>query len=66
MLIQDPEAYVDAVAQAVIDRIEERERLNVLVEAVAHRVLAILEEERQQRYENAAQPPPARPPGWQQ
>ena len=37
-------AYIDAVAQAVIDRIEERARVSTLVEAVVRRVLELQEE----------------------
>ena len=38
MRIEDREEYVDMVAQAVIDRIEERDRLATLVDLVARRV----------------------------
>lgn len=38
MRIEDPEEFVDMVAQAVIDRIEERDRLANLVDMVARRV----------------------------
>jgi len=41
MRIEDREDYVDLVAQAVIDRIEERDRLAGLVEMVAHRVFEL-------------------------
>ena len=41
MRMEDREDYVDMVAQAVIDKIEERDRLAVLVEQVAHRVMAL-------------------------
>ncbi len=39
MRIEDREEYVDMVAQAVIDRIEERDRLAALVDMVVRRVL---------------------------
>jgi len=38
MRIEDREDYIDLVAQAVIDRIEERDRLANLVDMVARRV----------------------------
>ena len=41
MRIEDREDYVDMVAQAVIDRIEERDRLAALVEQVAQRVMVL-------------------------
>jgi len=39
MRMEDREEYVDMVAQAVIDRIEERDRLAVLVDLVVRRVM---------------------------
>ena len=41
MRIEDREEYVDMVAQAVIDRIEERDRVASLVEMVAQRVMEL-------------------------
>jgi hypothetical protein len=41
MRMEDREEYVDMVAQAVIDRIEERDRLAGLVEMVARRVIEL-------------------------
>lgn len=41
MRIDDREDFVDVVAQAVIDKIEERDRINGLVEMVVSRVLAM-------------------------
>ncbi len=41
MRIEDREEYVDMVAQAVIDRIEERDRLASLVDQVARRVMEL-------------------------
>ncbi len=41
MLLEDREDYVDLVAQAVIDRIEERDRLAGLVEMVVSRVVEL-------------------------
>ena len=38
---KDRADYVDMVAQAVIDKIEERDRLAMLVEQVAHRVVEL-------------------------
>jgi hypothetical protein len=37
---------VDLIAQAVIDRIDERERVNRLADMVVQRVLALQEEEK--------------------
>ncbi len=45
MRIEDREEYVDLVAQAVIDRIEERDRLAVLVDQVARRVVELQEKQ---------------------
>jgi len=41
MRIEDREEYVDMVAQAVIDRIEERDRLAGLVDLVVRRVMEL-------------------------
>ena len=41
MRIEDREDYVDMVAQAVIDRIEERDRVATLVDLVAKRVMEL-------------------------
>jgi len=41
MRTEDREDYVDMVAQAVIDRIEERDRVATLVELVAKRVMEL-------------------------
>ena len=41
MRIEDREDYVDMVAQAVIDKIEERDRITVLVERIAQRVMEL-------------------------
>ena len=41
MRIEDREDYVDMVAQAVIDRIEERDRVAMLVDLVAKRVMEL-------------------------
>ena len=41
MRIEDREEYVDLVAQAVIDRIEERDRLAGLVDMVVRRVVEL-------------------------
>ena len=41
MRIEDREDYVDMVAQAVIDRIEERDRIASLVDQVARRVMEL-------------------------
>ena len=41
MRMEDREEYVDMVAQAVIDRIEERDRLAGLVDLVVRRVMEL-------------------------
>lgn len=41
MRMEDREEYVDMVAQAVIDRIEERDRLAGLVDLVVRRVVEL-------------------------
>jgi len=45
MRMEDREEYVDMVAQAVIDRIEERDRLAVLVDTVVRRVVELQEKQ---------------------
>ncbi len=45
MRIEDREEYVDMVAQAVIDRIEERDRLTGLVDMVVRRVMELQEKQ---------------------
>ncbi len=45
MLLEDRDDYVDLVAQAVIDRIEERDRLAGLVEMVVSRVVELQKEQ---------------------
>ncbi len=45
MRIEDREEYVDMVAQAVIDRIEERDRLAGLVDLVVRRVVELQEQQ---------------------
>jgi len=54
MRIEDREEYVDMVAQAVIDKIEERDRIAVLVETVVRRVVE-LQEQKQAALAAAAQ-----------
>ena len=44
MRIENQSDYIDAVAQAVIDRIEEKERVSYLVDAVVQRVMALQKE----------------------
>ena len=44
MRIEDRADYVDMVAQAVIDKIEERDRITGLVEQVARRVVELQEQ----------------------
>ncbi len=48
MRIEDREEFVDLVAQAVIDRIEERDRIAGLVNLVVARVLELQKEQAQQ------------------
>lgn len=56
---EDHEEFVDEVAQAVIDRIEERQRVAGLVDLVAARVFEMqkqqreLEEEQEKENDNA-------------
>lgn len=45
MASNQDEDFVDRVAQAVIDKIEERDRIASLVEQIAHRVLVIQKHE---------------------
>jgi hypothetical protein len=45
MAIEDRDDFVDVVAQAVIDRIEERHRVTSLVEQVVARVIEIQKKE---------------------
>ncbi len=45
MRIEDRDDFVDLVAQAVIDKIEEHERVESLVKLVVTRVLAMQREE---------------------
>ena len=45
MRIEDRENYVDMVAQAVIDRIEERDRIAGLVDLVVRRVVELQEKQ---------------------
>ena len=44
MRMEDREEFVDMVAQAVIDRIEERDRIHGMVEMVVARVIALQKE----------------------
>ena len=44
MRIEDREDYVDMVAQAVIDKIEERDRIAGLVDLVVRRVVELQEQ----------------------
>lgn len=45
MKIEDRDDFVDAVAQAVIDRIEERDRIAGMVEMVVRRVVELQKQE---------------------
>ena len=45
MAIEDRDDFVDVVAQAVIDRIEEKSRVSSLVEQVVARVIEIQKKE---------------------
>ena len=47
MLIEDRDEFVDLVAQAVIDKIEERDRIEGLVGLVVARVQALQKEQGQ-------------------
>jgi hypothetical protein len=44
MPIENQNDYIDLVAQAVIDRIEERDRVSSLVDAVVRRVIELQKE----------------------
>ncbi len=44
MRIENQNDYIDLVAQAVIDRIEERDRVSSLVDAVVRRVIELQKE----------------------
>jgi hypothetical protein len=44
MRIEDRDEFIDAVAQAVIDRIEEKNHIHGLVEMVVQRVLQLQKE----------------------
>ncbi len=44
MRIESQNDYIDLVAQAVIDRIEERDRVSSLVDAVVRRVIELQKE----------------------
>lgn len=44
MGIENRDDYIDLVAQAVIDRIEERDRVSSLVDAVVRRVMELQKE----------------------
>ena len=54
MRIEDRDDFIDQVAQAVIDRIEERDRISGMVEMVVQRVFQLQREEAALRA--AAQP----------
>ena len=45
--LEDRDEYVDLVAQAVIDKIEERDRIEGMVNLVVARVLALQKEQAQ-------------------
>jgi len=60
MSAEERDELVDMVAQAVIDRIEERDRINGLADLVVERVLALQQEEHALRAAQAAQGPRAR------
>lgn len=45
MRIEDREEYIDLVAQAVMDKIEERDRIEGMVNLVVARVLALQKEQ---------------------
>lgn len=47
MRIEDREEFVDQVAQAVIDKIEERDRIESMVNLVVARVLALQTEQKE-------------------
>ena len=54
MAIEDRDDFVDVVAQAVIDRIEEKHRVSSLVEQVVARVIEIQKKEAALRAEAEA------------
>jgi ethanolamine utilization protein EutQ (cupin superfamily) len=58
MAIEDRDDFVDVVAQAVIDRIEERHRVSSLVEQVVARVIEIQKKEAALRAEAEASSSP--------
>ncbi len=61
MRLEDREEYVDMVAQAVIDRIEERDRLAGLVDMVVHRVVELQQQQAKlaaEAADSSAQDPP--------
>ena len=53
MGIEDREDYIDLIAQAVIDRIEERDRISSLVNLVVNRVMELQREESLAQNENS-------------
>ncbi len=55
MRIEDREEYIDLVAQAVIDRIEERDRISGLVNLVVQRVMELQREQAEAEQALAAQ-----------
>ena len=55
MRIEDREEFVDLVAQAVIDRIEERDRIAGLVNLVVQRVIELQREQAEAEQALAAQ-----------
>ena len=62
MPLEDRAEFIDQVAQTVLDRIEERERLSGLVDQVARRVLELQKEREEAKAILAAAPPiPADP-----
>ncbi len=53
MRMEDSPEYIDMVAQAVIDKIEERDRLATVVNLVAQRVLEMQKEQAEAEQEAA-------------
>ena len=47
MRIEDREEFVDQVAQAVIDKMEERDRIESMVSLIVARVLALQKEQKE-------------------
>ena len=47
MRIEDREEFIDQVAQAVIDKIEERDRIEGMVSLVVARVLSLQKEQKE-------------------